>query len=459
MSKRFGQFLKLPKKMGHGILGTFRQFRYAERNILIFVVYGLLFDVFMNLHRPFNVKFLTRVGGGEFHIALLNSLPGIVAVFAIIPGSLLINRFASKRGIISGFFIAARLFVLALVFVPILPLHMQPLMFVLLFSFMNFPDAISQTGLQSYLGEVFDGVSRSRAITLRNKFGQIVAPVIAIITGLIITLLPRGTAEEQNAQAILIYQIFFGLAFVIACAEIFVFRKLRERKTSDDVQVISSVAAVQKTSTKESLRAIPGVLKDKRFVGYMIPTLFFFFMFQSGWPLFGILQVIVLEATELHMATNAALAGLSGFIGAGVWTRIMRRKGNDFTCFLCAMGLAVGMIMTAFAPTIEVYIVMQIVAGFSGVGVVITLLNGLLTFTPDKNRVIYISVYNTFVSISLAISPFFAHALQNRFGVREAMFIVGVGRIFAAFALLAIYFKTREKKTVRRNVPKRFKRL
>jgi len=439
--------------MGEGFLLTYRSIKRGDPNIMVFIIYGLFFDVYMNLHRPFAVKFLTRLGGGEFHISLLNSLPGIIAVFAIIPGSLFINRFKRKKGVISVFFAISRVFVIALALVPFLPAGVRPILFVILLALMNFPDAISQTGLQGFLGDVFDGFTRSRAITLRNKMAQIVAPAVAIVTGLIITFVPRGDAFQINTQAILIYQIFFIAAFGFAILELRTFRRFKESKDEPGGEIPE--AAIPKTRIRDGLRAIPETFKDRRFVGFMIPTIFFYFMFQSAWPLFGILQVIDLGANEFHMSINVAVSGLFGFLGAGFWSRLIQKKGNDFALFAAAAGLAASVWTTATSPNIWIYIAWQIFGGFIGIGIAITLLNGLLAATPEKNRVLYISVYNTFVNISLGLSPFFAYAIHNalsaRFpggaaGTRLSMGVIGIGRALAAAVLFVIYLRNKKRK-------------
>ena len=453
---------RFTKDLGQSFLLTYRQIKRGDSNILIFITYGLMFDVFFNLHRPFAVRFLTRLGGVEQHVFLLSSLPGVLAVFALIPGSLIINRFRRKKGIISFFFGMSRLFVLALVFVPFLPVGLRPIMFVLLISIMNFPEAISQSGLQGFLGDVFDGFSRSKAITLRNKFGQIIVPMVALTTGLIVTFIPN-----TDAQTIIVYQIFFVAAFCFGVAEVLTFRRFKE-KDSDSIEEKNSIEEKDSPKEKDSLekdvpeikaatktkdepsgiRVIPSILKDKRFMGYLILTIFFYFMLHSGWPLFSILQVIDLGATEWHMAVNVAVSGLFGFIGAGFWGRLIAKKGNDFAAFIASVGLVFNIFATATSPNIWVYILWQTVGGFIGVGFIISLLNGLLAYTPEKNRVIYICVYNTFVNISLGLSPFFAGALHGALGTRLSMAVVGIGRILAALAMFVIYLRSRNKTSV-----------
>jgi len=61
-----------------------------------------------------------------------------------------------------------------------------------------------------------------------------------------------------------------------------------------------------------------------------------------------------------------------------------------------------------------------------------------------KNRVIYISVYNTFVNISLGLSPFFANELHKALGTRSAMFVVGFCRVLAAILLFIIYKRNKK---------------
>ncbi|MDR1704399.1 MAG: MFS transporter [Clostridiales bacterium] len=420
----------------HNFLLSYRQIRRGDRNVMVFIIYGLLYDVFLNLYKPFSVKFLDRVGGTAFHISLLNSLPGFLAVFALIPGAVIINRFRRKKGVISVFFGISRAFVLMLVFIPYMPEALRPILFVVLMSAMNFPDAISQSGLQGFLGDVFNGVDRSRAITLRNKFGQMVAMAVTLSTGFIVMLVPKN-----EAQTITVYQVLFAAAVVFGIAEIFVFMRFKEpQKESPE-----GGEGGGRPSLKSGFKAVLEPLKDRKFVAYMIPTIYFYFMYQAGWPLFSILQVIDLKATEFHMALNAALAGICGFLGANFWGRRIAKKGNDFTTVIATLLLAVSVFLTILSPNIWVYILCQGFGGFVGIGVVITMFNGLLAATPDKNRVIYIAVFNTFVNLSLGLSPLFANVLYEAMGTRQAMAVMGLGRLLSTVILYVIYLRNKRK--------------
>ena len=81
-------------------------------NISVFIVYGLMHDVFLHMYRPFAVKFLERMGGTDFHIALLSALPGLGAALALLPGAVIIGRHKSKQKLTSAFFLVSRFFIL-----------------------------------------------------------------------------------------------------------------------------------------------------------------------------------------------------------------------------------------------------------------------------------------------------------------------------------------------------------
>jgi hypothetical protein len=65
----------------------------------------------------------------------------------------------------------------------------------------------------------------------------------------------------------------------------------------------------------------------------------------------------------------------------------------------------------------------------------------LLGATPDKNRVVYLGIYNTMVNVSLAFSPYFSLVLFNTFQIRVASAIVGCMRICAVVIMFFVLYK------------------
>ena len=404
-------------------------------NIWIFIMYGIMFDLVNNLWRPFAVKFLERLGGTEFEIALLSALPGLVAAIVLLPGAIIFRRFTNQKRATGAFILISRAMLLLIALVPTLPATVQPVLFVILVAIMNCPDALSQTSLQNFLGLVFGGQTRGQAIAIRTKVGQALIPVVTMTSGLIITFVP-----STDAQRIFLYQVFFVGAFLLGVIEVLIFNRFK---------VPEYAKAPEKTSgandDKQAQRpSFTGIFKDKRFRAFFIPTIAFAFTWQAGWPLVNMYLVIDLSATEMWLAIFALVSGITAFFSGVFWQGLLRKKGNSTAFVVAASLLAANLFVFPLVPSLPIMAVVHIFSGFSAIGINTVLLNGVLEATPDENRMTYLAFFNTLMNISLFIAPFFAYFLLRYMGVQAAMFSVGGMRVVGTlFIWLGYRFATR----------------
>jgi len=389
-------------------------------NIWTFIMYGLMFDMVNNLWRPFSVRFLERLGGTEFEISLLSALPGLVAAIVLLPGAILFRKFTNKKRATAAFILISRAALLAIAFVPMLPAHLRPMLFVVFVAIMNCPDALSQTSLQSFLGTVFHGNTRGQAIALRTKFGQAIIPVVTITAGLAITFIPN-----TDEQRMFLYQIFFILAFLLGIVEVFIFNRLKVPDYASEAEI------ADKDEKSHNWEDIKNIFKDKRFRAFFIPAICFAFTWQAGWPLVSIFQVMTLQASELWFAVFALTSGLAAFFAGAFWQRLLRKHGNNTTFVVSAALLAGNMFTFPLIANVYVMAFVMMFFGFSAVGINTALLNGALEATPDENRMMYLAFYNTMMNISLFVAPFFAVLLLTWFGNMNALLIIGGLRIVA----------------------------
>jgi len=426
-----------------GMLGEIRQLRGT--NVWIFIVYGLLFDTLNNLWRPFAIKFLERLGGSEFEIAMLSALPGLVAALVLLPGAILFRKFTNQKRATATFILISRLMLVAIAFIPALPPAMQPMLFVVLIAVMNCPDSLSQTSLQSFLGTIFSGNMRGQAIALRTKFGQAFVPIVTILSGLAITFIPR-----TNEQRIILYQIFFIGAFLLGILEVMVFNRLQvpdylKQKTAPpppdgSVDGLCKGQRGQDPIVNKEHRVfamLKAIAKDKKFIQFLVPTIVFAFTWQAAWPLLGILQVIHLGATELWLALFGLVTGVCAFISGSFWQRILRKYGNNTVFVASGLLIATNSFLFALAPNVQVLILTNAFSGFSLLGIQMAMLNGTLEATPDENRMTYLATFNTIMNLSLFTAPFLAHFLLSRLGVVYALFVVGGMRFLGVFVVWA----------------------
>jgi len=407
-------------------------------------MYGLLFDTVNNLWRPFSAVFLQRLGGNELHIALLNALPGAVGAIVLLPGAFAFRRFTNKKRATAVFILISRALLLGIAAIPMLPPEIRPLLFVILLAIMNCPDALSQTSFQGLLGTIFEGNTRGQAITLRNKFGQAVVPVVTVATGLMITFVPRTYAERM-----MLYQIFFVLAFLFGVLEVMMFRRFKMPEDNNSPPGDHHAFDQNQDTTKKPMPPtgfafITYILKDKKFLKFFFVALMFMFTWHAGWPLVAIHQVIVIQATEMWFAIFALVSGVTAFLSGGMWQRWLRKYGNNTVFAISAFMLAVNMFLFPLTVNVQMVAMLSVFTGFSTIGINASLLNGILEATPDDNRMIYLAFYNTATSISLFIAPFFSHALLSWIGNRNAMFIVGGMRVIATLVIwLVLRYKVK----------------
>ena len=410
-----------------GFSNDIRQMRGT--NVWIFIVYGLLFDTLNNLWRPFSVKFLERLGGSEFQVAMLSALPGLVAAAVLLPGAIIFRRFVNPKKATATFILISRAMLLGIAFIPFLPPAVRPMLFVVLIAVMNCPDALSQTSLQNFLGTLFSGQMRGQAIALRTKFGQAAAPVVTILSGLIITFIPR-----TDEQRIILYQIFFVGAFLLGIVEVTVFNRF---KVPDYMQQ-------QKTEQEKPPRlGLLTIIKDKKFRRFLIPTIIFAFTWQAAWPLFSILQVMHLGASEMWLAIYALIHGVFAFLSGSFWQKLLRKYGNNTVFVISGLMLAINAYIFAIMPNVQLIMLAQVSSGLSILGIQTALLNGALEASPDENRMTYLAFFNTIMNISLFVAPFAAHFLFRQFGVVHALFVVG-GMRFVATIIFWLSYKFRK---------------
>jgi len=405
--------------------GTIRYFNRLNGNIMPFIIYGLLYDAVLNLYKPFATKYLERLGGTNLHITLYNSLPGAIAVIVLLPCLFILSRFKKKKKITAAFILIGRLLILAMAFIPMFEPELRPVIFVGIIALLNFPEAVSQSSMQSILGDMFSGKHRALALSTRNQFGNFFIMLVTLISGLIISFIP-----QTEAQRMFCYQIFFVMAFLVGLAEIRQFLKMDEKNNVEYVHVEHSAA---KPSD------LAGIFKDKKFMLFAGCSILFYISYHGGWAISSIYVIKNLGANEIWMAVTAVVSGLVSFFSATWWNRYISKKGNEKALSLACYIMGINSLFIALSPNLYFLLIQSMFNGFGVIGLNVTLLNGLIMNTPDKNRLLYIGVYNTFVNLSLGISPIVIQLFMDATSVRAALFLVGSLRIVFATVLLYVF--------------------
>ncbi|MBR0575807.1 MFS transporter [Proteiniclasticum sp. BAD-10] len=400
-----------------------------SKNIKYYAMNGILFTMVSVLSRSYAIKFLDRVGGTELHFSLFNALPGFVAIFTTIPGILLIQRGKSKRKMLGLFFYLSRSLPLLLAAVPFLPKSVQPLVFVMIYGLMNFPESISVTALQDYTGDVFSPSERGDAISVRNQLSQISQISVSILVGFILSL------STDNGTLILLYQGFLVLSFLIGLKEIQYMYKMEPRN-------IPSAKADLTGALSERLLT---PFKTPAFRNFLICSLLFHFGWQMGWPLYSIYQIRNLGANELWLTIINAVSSFFMVITFGLWSRMVKKMGYGFATTLATFGMAATPILYVLSKNLPILTFMQIFTGFFTSGTTIAILGYLLDVVPDNNRTLSVAIHATLTSITLAVAPLVGNAVLTRYGIEAALILTGILRFVGSAAFGLRYLQGRRR--------------
>lgn len=393
--------------------------KLLANNIKYYVLNGALYSIVTNLYKPFAQKFLYRLNGSDFHVSLYNALPGMVAVFAVIPGLIMMSRSNSKKNMTGIFFFISRLFILSFALVPWFPPAMRPIAFVFLTGFMNFPESISTTALQGFTADAFAERDRAFAISIKNKYSALISFVSLLVSGQIMEKF-----GVTDARAIEIYQLFFAAAFVLGIYEIITFLKMKELNDTAREEINISRSMVE-------------VFTNREFTSFLACSLLFHFGWQMGWPLFSIYQIKYLGADEAWLTISNVTSGMAMFVSYGYWERLIGRKGNRFAIAWATAGMAATPIMYAFSPNLYILTVAGVIMGFFTSGTTTGVLSSLLESAPEKNRLIYVGVHATMTNITLSIAPLLGDFWLSRSNIYIALYLVAAVRFAGSAAFFA----------------------
>lgn len=394
-----------------------------DNNFKVFIWYGIVFEIMTKMYDPFLIKFLERIGGDSLSFTLFNSIPGFVTVFALIPGALLIRRF-NKQWVTAALIAASRLCLLLLILVPMLPKEVQPLAFIIFFAIMQFPNSIYQSSYTSFIGDIFDVSERANAIGKRNAY---TVPLIIVTT--IGSGWALGNLAQVESSRLTLYQLFFFIAFIWGVIEVYLFTRFKY----EHVPVSGKI---------DFKKIIYHLGHHRPLKTFFICSLIFHFGWQMGWPLFNIYLLKYLHADEQWLSIINVVTYVVMFFGYTFWARIIEKKGNAYVCGISTMGMALTPILYVLSPDLLTLTMVSVIMGVFMAGTLSVLLSSLLEVCPEEDRLIYVAIYNTLISVSLAIAPLIGHAIYEATDIVFAMLVVA---FFRALGSLAFFIRDRNK--------------
>lgn len=386
-------------------------------NFKYFVIYGMVYEFILRLYKPYQVKFLERLGGDEFHISLLNSLPGLIMVFTVLPAIFYLRHLDSRK-MTGSMLLLSRFFVLLFATVPFMPKEYQPMAFIVIAALLSAPTSLYVNSFQTLTGELFSPKDRPHALGLKSRYGVIVTIIVIFATGQILSKLPSTEGDR-----IILYQLFFVLAFILTFIELIILSKLKPLE--------STVNSTAKPSV-----VFKEIFSNKPYLIFVACSLLFHFGWQMGWPLYSIYTIKELGADESWLSLISISSMCVMLIGHTIWPKLINKFGNPVIISICTVGMAITPLLYIASKDL---ITLTIMAAFTGIftsGTLTVLLSSILEVIPTQNRIIYMGVYTTFTNITLAIAPIIGHYFLSSRSIQFALLMTTIFRLIGGVAFI-----------------------
>ncbi|MFT8323054.1 MAG: MFS transporter [Bacillus sp. (in: firmicutes)] len=388
---------------------------------------GIYTTLVLNISNNYFPLFAISVlGASNYQVGLISSLPPFIGMFAMIIGSIILNRLQEKKMFTVYSFFFSRVFLIGMAFVVYLPKQYQCFVFILLVGCMNFPFSFATLGWQSFIAEIIPEQRRNTFFSSRNRIMTLVGMISTFTIGFFLQLFDKDNAIP--------YQLLYLAAFICGLIEIYYLKKHKEKKK----------VMLQK-SEKKALFGF-AVFKHKPFFYFLLCSLFFNFGWQMCWSLFSIYQIKYADATGLWISLFAVANSVGQVISFKWWGKMADKHSTAKMLIYVSIGMGSAPFLTVLSTNLVYLVLVNIFAGLFVSGTVLLLFNQLLETIEEKNRSQSIANYNILLALVAFVAPQFGVYLLEVTDIVTAMFVSSIIRASsgACFFFFYVYLKRKQ---------------
>ncbi|MDF2987542.1 MAG: putative rane protein [Eubacterium sp.] len=416
------------------IFSRFKTFDSTSKNAMFFMFEGAVGAIILNLANPFFSMFARRMGANDYEIGLISSLPALVGIMALIPGSILVDRSSSKKKTVAFLILLFGIMYPLAALTPFLDNYKVPL-FVTVIALMNWPFSVFNISWQSFFSDVM-AARFNTSFTQRTRAATVMGTATSLGAGLLLSYIPKNDAER-----IIMYQVFFCLSLILAIIQSWFLMKV----TAPPVLKSNEEKSNSLSLVKESLK---NLVTHKEFRVFVILAFIFHVSWHMGWPLFFIYQVDVVGINEAWLSYVNVAVGFAGVLTYTFWGRVIEKKGARFGLVIGTLGLALNALTIILVKSPYMLLIQSTVTGLTFSAFSLAIFENLIEVVPQKNKTINIALYTTLINISQFLSPMLGVWFYKHTSITFALGFIGAFRLFASILFLFRYIKDRKKMSI-----------
>ncbi len=388
---------------------------------------------------PLFAMYAQRLGAGAYEIGLINSLPSLVSITALIPGTFILSKYKDKKHV------TAMLILMFGIFYPIAAL--TPFMgriglyiFIASISLMNWPFSLYNISWQSFFSDVICPSDRASVYAKRSRASSLFTIITVIFSGLFLTYVP-----QSNAQRIILYQVLFIISFIISLIQRSLLLQVSNYCIEDCETGIGSTITL-KGYVLSLGNGFKTYLTHKDFGFYSILMFIYNISWQMGWPLFFIFQTKYLHANESQLSYVSAAVSLTGVMTYGLWAKVIQKYSVNLVLIIGMIGLSINPFILSRLPSMNYVIFFNAILGLTFSAFMLASFEQLMETVPPELKTVCIAIHTTLIGIAGFVSPIIGVALYKATSITIALDISGLFRTILFIIFIAKYLQWRKRK-------------
>jgi MFS family permease len=378
----------------------------------------------------FNATFVLRGGGSQTLVGLLSSLPALVAIFLFLPSARIWERQRGYARLIPLSLGLARIGYPILALLPFFKGLDMPTVSVALLVAMAAPSVFFSTGWSPMLSDVIPAWSRATVLAWRAILSS---GTIALLTYLIGLLLDRGVFPSN-------YQWMYAIGVAGGAASVYFIARIRMPQPAERPDSAPATRTTAETPTRSAVAARPSwheslrgaVREHPQFARIIANTFVFDFGAWLVGPLYIILFVRGLGASDSWVGLNATLANIGVVVGYWLWRKIIRRLGESCTLLVALPLTTTYAFMVALVPDLTFILLFGFLINVFNPGVGLSHGVIFLDLLPSGRKYGATAIYSMVMNVGAFVAPLIGVALSDRIGIPAVLLIGGGLRVVGA---------------------------